>query len=286
MSQTSRKSAFLDPSSLPAGHTRWPRHWFHDKRWQWINICSPKGAVFRGPSGPPFSTLPGLCKTLQTLAGVHSQPVFIHGNALCNISNASHQLLTADSYRCLVSSLKRQEKQIEWGKLETQRTRAEPKWEDNVALMRKVAKMRQKRSRTRNLCMRRLRSMSERTQPQPPPLNWTGFLNISAMSLASYAAVCGGDIHFSAVVQQHCSFDSLLGRGERKTDLAVLRSLCPAGMLFVGFSFKFWDDTKWRSMIKKKRRKLKHEATKYFFSIDKKKQTGLNMGDEVSRYTN
>lgn len=221
-----------------------------------LTSVHPKELCSEAPLVPSFQPCQGSARPCKPW-----QPVFIHGNALCNISNASHQLLTADSYRCLVSSLKRQEKQIEWGKLETQRTRAEPKWEDNVALMRKVAKMRQKRSRTCNLCMRRLRSMSERTQPQPPPLNWTGFLNISAMSLASYAAVCGGAIHFSAVVQQHCSFDSLLGRGERKTDLAVLRSLCPAGMLFVGFSFKFWDDTKWRSMIKKKRRKLKHEAT-------------------------
>lgn len=180
--------------------------------------------------------------------------LFIHGNALCNISSASHQLLAADSYRCPVSSLKRQEKQIEWGKFKARRTRAEPKWERSVALMRKMAKMQQKRSRTRNLCMRRRPSMSEKNHSQS--LNWTGFLNISSMSLASYAAVCGGAIRSSAVVQQRCSFDSLLGQRERKTDLAVLRSLCPTGMLFVGFTFKLWDDAKWHLMIKKKRERM------------------------------
>lgn len=139
-----------------------------------LTSVHPKELCSEAPLVPRFQPCQGSARPCKPWQACGSQPVFIYGNALCNISNASHQLLTADSYRCLVSSLKRQEKQIEWGKLETQRTRAEPKWEDNVALMRKVAKMRQKRSRTRNLCMRRLRSMSERTQPQPPPfkLNW------------------------------------------------------------------------------------------------------------------
>lgn len=38
-------------------------------------------------------------------------------------------------------------------------------------------------------------------------------------------------------------------------------------------------------MIKKKRRKHKHQDTKYFLSINKT-QIGLNMGDEVSSYAN
>lgn len=78
----------------------------------------------------------------------------------------------------------------------------------------------------------------ERADPASAgPLNRTGSLNISATSFPSYAAVRGGAIRSSAVVQQRCSFDRSLGRRERKTDLALLRSLCPTGMLFVGFSF-------------------------------------------------
>lgn len=61
------------------------------------------------------------------------------------------------------------------------------------------------------------------------------------MSSLPYAAVCSGAIPSSAVVQPHCSFDRLGGRREGKTDLAVLRSCCPVGMLFVLFSYKSGD---------------------------------------------
>lgn len=43
-------------------------------------------------------------------------------------------------------------------------------------------------------------------------------------------------------------------------------------------------DAQW--LKKTKRRKRKHEATKYSLALIKKKQTGLNVGDEVSRYAN
>lgn len=198
-----------------------------------------------------------------------SQPVFIHGNLRCNISSASHQLLAADSYCCPVSSLKRQEKDQSRN---LSGRRAWLWWASSP----KCGK---------NKAEHAISASAQREWKEPAstaPLNWTGFLNISAMSLTSYAAVCGGAIRSSAVVQQRRSFDSLLGRRERKTDLAVLRSLCPTGMLIVGFSFM--DDTKWCPLIRKKRRNHKHEAAKHFYSIDKKKQTGLNMGDEVSRY--
>lgn len=130
-----------------------------------LTSVHPKELCAKAPQVPPFQPCQGSARPCKPWQACSSQPVFTHGNALCNISSVSHQLLAADSYRCLVSSLKRQGKTE---RMREMRTRAEPKQECSVALMRKLAKMRQKRSRTRNLWMRRLRSMRERSHPQPP----------------------------------------------------------------------------------------------------------------------
>lgn len=82
-----------------------------------LTSVHPKEPCARAPPVLPFQPCQGSARPCKPWQAFGMQPVFIHGNGLCNISSLSHQLLAADSYCCPVSSLKRQEKQIEWGEI-------------------------------------------------------------------------------------------------------------------------------------------------------------------------
>lgn len=75
-----------------------------------LTSVHPKELRAKAPPVLPFQPCQDSARPCKPWQACGSQPVFIHGNGLCKISSASHQLLAADSYRCPVSSLKRQKK--------------------------------------------------------------------------------------------------------------------------------------------------------------------------------